>query len=117
MAEIKEIIEKFRVSDRFGIEEIVTLMTLMQGQLEPTSFALGLFLGGKSGLRGMDRMVPLLLSLTAANPNLQGQTSGGATTNPLQQLLPFLLLLGREDWEGHPDRSIEFVEKKTGTGK
>ena len=109
MAEIRELMEKVRGGDR-GIEEIIAMMTMMQGQLDTNSFLAGL-LFGKSGGRGMDRSLALLMAMSSAN-TAQQQGNSGTTTNPMQQLLPLLLLLGRDDGDAHSERSFEVAEKK-----
>jgi hypothetical protein len=107
-AEVREIIEKIRSGDR-GIEDIIALMTLMQGNLDPTSFITGMIFGSKTGGRGLDRMAIMALTMNTANPSA---TQGGVpTTNPMQQLLPLLLLLDRDDW-GSGDKTVEILEKR-----
>lgn len=107
-AEVREIIEKIRSGDR-GIEDIIALMTLMQGNLDPTSFITGMIFGSKTGGRGLDRMAIMALTMNTASPSA---TQGGVpTTNPMQQLLPLLLLLDREDW-GSGDKTVEILEKR-----
>lgn len=106
-AEVREIIERIRSGDR-GIEDIIALMTLMQGNLDPTSFITGMIFGSKTGGRGLDRMAIMAMSMNTANPS---STQGGATaTNPMQQLLPLLLLLD-QDW-GSGGKSVEILEKR-----
>ena len=114
MAEVREIIEKFRGGDR-GIRELIAAMTLMQGQLDPNSFIAGMLSGKSSGGRGFDRSAALMMMMSAANSNNVQQQGTGVTTNPMQQLLPLLLLMGRDDWDGYPDKTIEIVDKKTST--
>lgn len=110
MAEVKELVESFR---RCGsIEEILALVTMMQGQLDMNSFIAGL-LFGKGGGRGFDRTAALLLAVSSSGNMGQQQATGGITntTNSMQQILPLLLLLGREEWEEHGDKTI-VLEKK-----
>jgi hypothetical protein len=113
MAEVKEMVERFRRGER-NFEELIAAMTLMQGQFDPNSFLAGLLFGRGSG-HGSERAA-LLLALTAAgsqNTQAQQQTTGMAPApNAMQQLLPFLLLLGGE--EVLVDRTVEIAEKKAG---
>jgi hypothetical protein len=108
--EVKEIIERFRSGDR-SIDDIIALMTLMQGNLDPTSFITGMIFGSKTGGRGLDRMAIMALTMNTANSSSQQQ--GGATAaNPMQQLLPLLLLMDRDDWGSGGEKSIEILEKR-----
>jgi len=104
-AEVKEIIERFR--DR-GMEDVIAALALTQGNLDPTSFIAGLLLSKGGG--GLDRTAALLLALSGSNMNAQQQGTG-TTTNPMQQMLPLLLLLGRDDLY---DKGVEVIERKRG---
>jgi hypothetical protein len=109
---IREIVERVKSGDR-GIDDLIAVLALTQGNLDPTSFMLGLMAGKGGG--GMDRsaiMMLLATSFNSANVNTQ-QTTTGAVVNPMQQMLPLLLLLGRDDWDGR-EKTIEFIEKKAG---
>jgi hypothetical protein len=112
MAEVREFIEKFRGGDR-GMEELIAAITLMQGG----TFDMNSFLAGMAfskGGRGLDRSMLMMMVLNSANANSQ-QTTTGATVNPMQALLPMFMMMGRDDWDG-PEKTVEFVEKKTGAG-
>jgi hypothetical protein len=111
MAEVRQLIEKFRGGDRGGMEELIAAMTLMQGNMDMNSFMAGLLFGKGGGRGGMDRSMALIMAMSAANQQQQSTATGVVTTtNPMQQLLPLLLLFGRDDCDA--DQSVEFVEKK-----
>jgi hypothetical protein len=109
MAEIREIVERFRNCDRRGLEEVLALLPLMQGQLDPTSFIAGM-LFGRSGGGDIDSMAALLLA-TTANNNAQN-TGGTVSSAPVNNMmLPlFMLLAAKPDWRG--EREIEVFEKQ-----
>jgi hypothetical protein len=113
MAEIREIVERFRNCDRGGFEEILALLPLLQGQLDPTSFIAGMFFGRRGGGE-FDATAAILLATTA---NAQTQTAGATVASgSLNTLLPFLLLM-RPDWERHGEREIEVIEKPGGAAR
>ena len=105
-----DLIERFR-GDR-SIEDIIALMTMMQGQFDPTSLMMGMALG--KGGKGHDRLLLILAAKSMMNANTQQQATGTPTVNPMQQMLPLLLLL-RDDWEGS-DRKIEVVDRPPKVG-
>ena len=111
-ADVRELFERVRCGER-GVDDLVAMLALMQGggNLDMSSLLTGMLLGsrGGGGVRGLDRSALLMLAITAGNNNAAMQASGGTgapVLNPLQQLLPLLLLMGcgfGDGWE----RSLE----------
>jgi hypothetical protein len=109
MAEVREIVERLRGCDTGRIEDIIALIPLLQGQLDPTSFIAGMVFGKSGG--GLDSTAAMLLLTTATANSQVTATGAGVPTNSLNQILPLLLLM-RSDWDKRGERSFEIVEKE-----
>jgi hypothetical protein len=116
VAEITELFERVRRGgDGVGLEEFVTAMSLMQGQLDLNSFMAGM-LAGRSfhrGSRWQTMLLPLMMS--SMNANAAGQQAIGtpSTSNPMQQLWPLMLLMGGGDgdWREREEKVETVVER------
>lgn len=114
-ADVRELFERFRGGDRGGFDEFIAAIALMQGgaNLDMNSLITGMLLGGRGGFRGMDRSALFLLALTSCNNNNAAAQSTGTApaTNPLQQLLPLLLMMGGSCFGDGWDKSVEVVPR------
>ena len=113
MADITELFERVRRGDGGGFEELVAALSLMQGQLDPNSFLAGMLAGRSFHRSRWQALLPLILSMNAAGGQQQaiGTTS---TTTPFQNILPLMLLFGKDDWDWRErEDKYEIVEKTT----